>query len=401
MTRRLAWLAALVAAAAASARPGAPLAAQSPAAHVVKVVGDRHQLALKSDGTVVGWGAWSKGQLGPVGAIGVTTPWTDRPIALTVAGKVIDVAAGDETSYALLDDGTVWAWGGGREGELGTGPAPSLPLLSNSTRSMEYRGAERPVKVGIDQAAAITAAGHGALAILRDGTVSQWPRRRTANSEPSFRPMAVPTLAGVMQVSMGWSHNLALTTDGRVWAWGSNDNYALGVEPKGGFVNDPVVVPELADVTAVAAAGDVSLVLKKDGSVWAWGSNGQGQFGNGQRTSHPTVGTQPVPQRVPGIANAVAISAGLTGRHVLVVLKDGTLRGWGNTDYGQLGAGLAATFQLAPVTPKIAGVKAVFAVGNGSFAVKTDGSFWGWGNGDKARWPFQAVTKVPTPVALP
>ncbi len=85
---------------------------------------------------------------------------------------------------------------------------------------MEYRGAERPVKVGIDQVAAIVAARHGAMAILRDGTVSQWPERRTPASEPSFRPLAVPTLAGVTQVSMGWSHSLALTADGRVWAWG-------------------------------------------------------------------------------------------------------------------------------------------------------------------------------------
>jgi alpha-tubulin suppressor-like RCC1 family protein len=401
MTRRFAWLVVLVAVAAVAARPGPPIAAQSPAPRVVKVVGDRHQLALKSDGTVVGWGAWRSGQLGPVGAIGVSTATTDRPIALTLPGKAIDVAAGDETSYALLDDGTVWAWGAGRQGELGTGADPSLPLLSNSTRSMEYRGAERPVKVGIDQVAAITAAGRGAIAILRDGTVSQWPRRRTPDSESSFRPMAVPKLEGVTQVSMGWSHCLALTADGRVWAWGGNDTYALGVEPKGGFVNDPVLVHGLADVAAVAAADGVSLVLKRDGSVWVWGSNGQGQFGNGQRTSHPSVGNQPVPQRVPGIATAVAISAGLTGRHVLVVLKNGTLRGWGNTDFGQLGASLGATSQLVPVTPKIADVKAVFAVGNSSFAVKTDGSFWGWGNGDSGRWPFQAPTKVPTPVAVP
>ena len=97
----------------------------------------------------------------------------------------------------------------------------------------------------------------------------------------------------------------------------------------------------------------------------------------------------------------MAISAGLAGRHVLVLLKDGTLRGWGNTDWGQLGAGMTATFQLSPVTPRITGVKAVIAAGNSSFAVKADGSFWGWGTGDRGRWPFQVNTKVPTAITLP
>ena len=195
------------------------------------------------------------------------------------------------------------------------------------------------MKVAIDQVAAIAAAGHMAVALLRDGTVWQWPRRRTAGGEPSFAPLAVPTLAGITQVSIGWSDVLALTADGRVWVWGGNDNYALGVEPKGGYVDDPVEVPGLTGVAAVAAAGDVSLVLKRDGTVWVRASNGQGQFGNGQRSSHPSVGTQPVPQRVPGIASGVAISAGMTGRHVFVILKDGTLRGWGNSDVLGLGTG--------------------------------------------------------------
>jgi len=387
--------------AALAVRLATPILAQSPAARVVKVAGNKHQLALRSDGTIVGWGQWLYGQLGPVSTFPAGALFADRAVALELPGKAVDVAAGDNTSYALLDDGSVWAWGDGRQGELGTGPNPRLAVLANSTSSMQYRGAERPLKVAVDQAAAISAAGHWAVAILRDGTVSQWPRRRRPDADPSFLPVAVPKLAGVTQVSVSWTHALALTIDGHVWAWGSNDNYALGVEPRGGYVNDPVEVPGLADVAAVAAADDTSLVLKRDGTVWAWGSNGQGLFGNGQRASHPTVDTVPLPQRVPGVTNAVAISAGLGGRHVLVILKDGTLRGWGNTDWGQLGAGVSGTFQLSPVTPKLTGVKAVFAVGNYGFAVRNDGTFWGWGNGGKGQWPFAVVTKLPAAISLP
>jgi alpha-tubulin suppressor-like RCC1 family protein len=371
-------------------------------APVVKVVGDRHQLALRGDGSVIGWGPWFYGQLGPVSAIGVSTPWTDRPVRLEFPGRVVDVAAGDGTSYALLDDGTVWAMGEGRQGELGTGPNPVLPILSNSTRAMEYRGAERAVKVAIQNVAAIAAGGRTAFAILRDGTVRQWPRSRDGKRAPEFQPVAVPRLSGVTQLAVGWSHTLALTADGHVWAWGNNRYGALAQEPKEDrYVNDPVEVAGLADIKAIAAAGDVSFAIRSNGTVLVWGTNGHGQFGNGLRASHPSVDTQSMPQVVLGISNVVSISAATTGRHVFVLFKDGTLRGWGNSDFGQLGAGITGTFLLKPVTPKIANVTSVFAVGNSTFALTNDGSLWGWGTGDRGRWPFARNTAVPTRLTLP
>lgn len=377
-----------------------PVQAQPPPAHIVKVVGDRHKLALESDGTVIGWGLWQRAQLGPLAGIGATSLWTSRPIAIELPGKAVDVAAGEGTSYALLEDGSVWAWGEGAQGELGTGPNPALPVLAHSTSSMQYRGVERPVRVAIDNVGAIEAAGRKAVAILRDGTVRQWPRHREGNGRPVFLPVAVPHLERITQLSASESHVLALTSDGRVWGWGSNLYGALGQEPRESF-NDPVAVPGLADVTAIAAAEHVSLVVRRDGTVWVWGSNGQGQFGNGKRASHPSVDTTSVPQQVPGIAGAVAISAGLTGRHVIVRLEDGTIRGWGNTDFGQIGAGLTTTFQLTPVAPKIANVRAVFAVGNNTFAVRADHSFWGWGHGDPREWPLRSWTRVPTAIVVP
>ncbi len=377
----------------------------TPAAEIVKIVGNLHTIALKSDGTVLGWGLWWSGQIGPVAAImasaapGPRLPGTNRPFRVEFPGKVVDVAVNDSASYALLEDGTVWALGDGRQGELGTGPNPPLSVLATSEPSMQYRGAERPVKVNIQGVAAIAAASRSAVALMRDGTVREWPRKRDANGDPQFAPIVVPRLSGITQVSMGGSHTLALTAAGHVWAWGDNAYGAVGID-KREYINDPVEVPGLADVKAIAAAFHVSFVVKNDGTVLVWGSNGQGQFGNGLRANHPSVDTTSVPQPVAGISNVAAISAG-TGRQVFVLLKDGTLRGWGNTDWGQLGAGVKGTFQLRPVTPKIANVKAVFAAGNNTFAVKADHSLWGWGGGNRGRWPFEANVAVPTPITLP
>lgn len=84
----------------------------------------------------------------------------------------------------------------------------------------------------------------------------------------------------------------------------------------------------------------------------------------------------------------------------MALLKDGTLHAWGNTDYGQMGNGAGLGFHPRPVALKLANVKAVFAVGNSTFAVKEDGTFWGWGLGWRDAWPFSRHVRVPTPLTL-
>ena len=62
----------------------------------------------------------------------------------------------------------------------------------------------------------------------------------------------------------------------------------------------------------------------------------------------------------------------------MVLLRAGTLGAWGNTDWGQIGAGVSGTYQPRPTPPTIAGVTAFFLAGNHSFAVRHDGSLWIW-----------------------
>jgi alpha-tubulin suppressor-like RCC1 family protein len=92
---------------------------------------------------------------------------------------------------------------------------------------------------------------------------------------------------------------------------------------------------------------------------------------------------------------------GDVGRHALALLKDGTLRGWGNSDWGQVGAGVAGFYEWSPVTPTISGVTAVWAAGNNSFAVTRDGRFWIWGVELGGTGLLARNLKVPTPFPLP
>jgi alpha-tubulin suppressor-like RCC1 family protein len=165
------------------------------------------------------------------------------------------------------------------------------------------------------------------------------------------------------------------------------------------ILDTPGEIPGLTEVAQAVAGAGVATVLKKDGTVWVWGSNWQQQFGFPAPTDQASMnrGWFLTPQQVPGIIGAVEIALGLSGRHTLVRLKDGTLRVWGNNDWGQLGTGGGTGYQPRPSVPKVAGVARIFALGNNSFAVRTDGSLWAWGAGRPNEWPLQANVRVPKP----
>lgn len=357
----------------------------------VKVVGSRHTLVLFSDGTLTGWGPCDRGELGPISQVKQVRNWAVAPVTIKLPKKAIDVAAADSCSFALLDDGTVMAWGMNYNKMLGTEEPLQLPG--------GVSGSDVPVPVpGLSGIVKIAASGYYATAVTKEGKVYGW-----GVSFKRAKPELIEGFSDVREISVSPTHVMALDRSGNVWTVGGEMYGVLG------RMTNPEraeKVSGLTNIIAIAAGLGVSTVVKSDGTVWVWGSNWHGQFGNGQRTDAPVYGglrneIQLKPSQVPGVKNVVAISNGEAGRHTLALLKDGSLRGWGNTDWGQLGAGVSGTFQLSPVTPKITGVKAVFAVGNNSFAVKKDNSFWIWGNGHRGEYPLQKVTKTPVPFKLP
>jgi alpha-tubulin suppressor-like RCC1 family protein len=186
-------------------------------------------VALKSDGTVWTWGDNSSGQLGDGSATSSNIPVQVRGLSGISTGMVIAVAAGYDHTVALKNDGTVWAWGNNKNGQLGNG-----------------------------------------------------------NSTPSKTPVQVSGLSTVTAVAAGFSHTVALKSDGTVWTWGNNSKGQLGSGLTNGVPVDsatPVQVSGLSGAMDIAAGYEDSVALKAaangDGTVWAWGSNSYGQFGNG------------------------------------------------------------------------------------------------------------------------
>ena len=175
------------------------------------------------------WGWNIYGQLGDGTTINRFTP------VLANINNVKDLSAGGHSSYALMENGTLWAWGGG---------------------------------------------------ILGDGSINRNPPIPVPNSVQVKDPNdTTGFLTGVMAVSDGDGHVLAIKEDGTVRAWGSNIFGELG----DGTTTDrafPIQVKGvdgqgfLTEIIAVAAGSTHNLALKQDGTVWAWGWNTKGELGN-------------------------------------------------------------------------------------------------------------------------
>jgi alpha-tubulin suppressor-like RCC1 family protein len=325
---------------------------------VIKIAaGGSHSLALNADGTVWAWGDNNFGQLGN-GAGG------DSPAPGQVQGLtgIIAVAGGADHSLALRSDGTVWAWGRNWYGELGNG------ITINSSVPVEVSG--------LTNVTAVAASGSHSMALKSDGTVWAWGDNANGqlgngSTTTSLLPAQVQGLGNAVAVATGAYHSLALKNDGTVWAWGDNWSGELG---NGSTTNSlvPVKVSGLTNVLTIAAGGAHSLAFNIDGMVWAWGSNSAGQLGKG--TSYDT---SVLPVQVQDLTDVVAAAAGL--QHSLAVKRDSTVWGWGSNYEGELGNEALGQILLPIQIQGMTNVTMVTAGWNHSLALKSDGTVWAWG----------------------
>ncbi|MFI6532257.1 RCC1 domain-containing protein [Nonomuraea sp. NPDC050547] len=173
------------------------------------------------------------------------------------------------------------------------------------------------------------------------------------------------------KVAAGAAHALAVAGDGTLWAWGANGDGQLG---DGTTTNrpSPVQVPGPTNVVGISAGSGHSVAVTADGGVWTWGDNFGGQLGDGTTQDRPT------PARVAGLPGAFAVAAGMD--HTLAVLGDGTVRSWGRNLSGKLGDG-TTTNRLTPVP--VLGLTQVRSVSVGpehNLALRADGRVFAWGN---------------------
>ena len=114
------------------------------------------------------------------------------------------------------------------------------------------------------------------------------------------------------QTVAGYTHAFAVDPDGSLWAWGANNNGELGLGTAGPAVRTPQKVPGLTGVTQLAAAAEISMALRSDGTLLVWGYEGFGLRGDGI----PRSTLLPVPTPVTPVPGVTKIA--LSGSTVLV-----------------------------------------------------------------------------------
>jgi alpha-tubulin suppressor-like RCC1 family protein len=295
----------------------------------------------------------------------------------SLVDDLLDADAANRHTVVVTSEGQAFAFG---EDAIGNSASPNL-----------VPGAADIVQVAaMDQGAFMLTAAGQVLGV--NGGVATCALAGATSRDSSGALMAVPVPGlplGVVEITAGAAHGVAVDSNGAAWIWGSR----FGCTPR--VVLDHVV-------TAAAGDTDLALFARDDGTAWGIGFNLHGQLGTGNTTSNYNV-----PRQVVGLTNVVAVAAG--DRHSMFLKDDGTLWTAGWNRYCQLGledeiAPAVHQFGFTVLLPVQVGLQDVVAVAGGethTIAVTGDGTVWGWGQNLVGQLTDGTNTTLPGEVCMP
>jgi alpha-tubulin suppressor-like RCC1 family protein len=292
---------------------------------------------LQTASTVRHWGSFFGGTEGNFDI-------EKSPVTVTVPGTVAEVGTSNSTEYALLTNGSLYAWGLGTQGQLGVGGRADSFI--------------RPVRV-------------------------RFPA--------GVRIASIP--ADVMPYDTG----LAVDTKGNVWGWGDNGGGELCLG-NARIHHTPVKLP-FTGVTALAGASNHAL-YDAHGTVYACGQNVDGDLGDGSRHNST------VPVRVKRLHGSPVTTLVASFANSGALLSDGRYFDWGFDGTGQLGDGKVHRSSDVPVRVHLRRPVMRVAQGgsiwdNGQTLVKlSNGSLWAWGNDRAAQLGDETTAMEARPVRI-
>ena len=175
--------------------------------------------------------------------------------------------------------------------------------------------------------------------------------------------------------SSGFNSTGAIKNDGTLWFWGDNSQTQIFVNPAATAISSPIQMGALTNWKQVSIC-EYFLAVKTDGTLWGMGYNNNGQLGNGTNVNYSS------PIQIGALTNwkQVVSSSGPSGDTSFAIKTDGTLWGWGRNAYGNLGNGTKVSYSSPIQIGSLTNWKQITAWNATTLAVKTDGTLWGWGN---------------------
>lgn len=380
-----------------------PVVVQKPlgvSSYIDIAAGDEHSCAIGNDGNAYCWGTGTNGRLGNGGTVQQTTPVKVTMPAGVSAFTVIDVGA--THSCAIGDDKNMFCWGAGLNGRLGDGSASDFALPVQVVRPSGVSGWSA-LSLGESHSCGITSDGNGHTYCWGNGANGRLGMGDT-NDQLQPKQVQYPTgVTGYTTVSAGTTHSCATGRDDNGYCWGQATYGRLG--------NNNAVTQQLTAVqvtnpggmegfSAVFAGEEHSCGMGRDGTAYCWGRGLNGRLGNGGTADqHIPVPLEQAPDD--GIIPLVSVSEGVA--HSCGLDSDGNAYCWGLGGLGRLGYGGERSKSTPTPVAKPAGVTSFLSVSAGdghSCGLGNDGNAYCWGAGARGRLGYGGEEDQMTPVMV-
>jgi uncharacterized repeat protein (TIGR02543 family) len=274
-----------------------------------------------------------------------------QDIPLYIGESIIQVSLGNYHSAALTSEGRLFTWGSNQNGQLGDGTTTDKLIPVDITTLFNLNQDEKIIQISLGtlHSSAITSKGrifmwgYNAIGQLGDGTTTD-----------KLIPVDITTLFNlsqdekIIQVSLGFSHSSALTSEGRIYTWGYNFYGQLG----NGITAEQLIPVDITTffnlnqdeiIIQISLGTSHSSALTSQGRIFTWGSNTYGQLGYGEidyEANHTPIDiTSSFDLEIEEKITLVSLG----GSHSSVITSSGRIFMWGNGSFGQIGNGMMGT----------------------------------------------------------
>lgn len=361
--------------------------------------GEKHTCAIRA-GVLFCWGDNMFGQLGLGDRDDRFAPQAVTKWPAKARGVVTAVSAGRNYTCAVRG-GALYCWGSNDYGQLGIGNLASgeSPLgaseLEPRAVSVPGRGAITAVATGWRHTCAVRG---DALYCWGDNGSGQLGLGDSAQSmfmlpEREPRLVSLPGSGPVTAIAAGRAHTCAIR-DGALYCWGENRDGQLGLADKANqSAPKAITLPGSGAVTSVVA-GESHTCAIRGGTLYCWGEDVFGQLGPGRQPEGSAFRTV----QLPGSGATTALAA---GRSHTCAVRDQALYCWGNNFHGQLGLGDTNFHQaVRAVALPGSGPVTSLAAGESHTCAARGNTLYCWGRNDRGQLGAESITRYATPQAI-